>query len=417
MGHRIDIFRHTTAVINLDHLENNYRVLKSIVGDQVFFCPMVKANAYGHGDVEIALKLEQLGVQSLGLGLVEEALLLRQMGVKCDLLVFGIFDAKAVEHIIKWRLTPVISLWQQLEALEKSPFLRDGQKIPIHLKFDTGMHRLGFAVADAKKLLERLQNHSQIILQGVCTHLFKGDDAEDLHGQSFSQLAQFQEVERVFASMSAAGPIVSHALNSAGLLNFHLLRMAQKTLPHHVAPHQGVRPGLLIYGVDPMNSSSLAQALKPVMSLRSHIVRYRRLRPNETVSYGATWKAVRNSVIGVIPIGYADGYHRLLSNRAEVLVKGQRAPQVGNVCMDYIMVDVTGLMTDEEINNNIEVEVTLFGSDSQGNTLSVHELSSKAQTIPWEILTSVGERVPRTVESSHQMNATKKRDKMRREFE
>lgn len=415
MSHRIDIFRHTTAVINLDHLENNYRVLKSMVGDDVFFCPMVKANAYGHGDVEIALKLEQLGVKTLGVGLVEEGLLLRQMGVQCDLLVFGIFDAKAVEQIVKWRLTPVISLWQQIAALESSPHLGLGQKIPIHLKFDTGMHRLGFAVSDAKKLFERLQSHSRIVLQGVCTHLFKGDDAEDLHGQSFSQLAQFQEVERVFSSMShdlnSNSPVRSHALNSAGSLNFHLLRMSQKVLPHGISAHQGVRPGLLLYGIDPMSSSSLAQALKPVMSLRSHIVRYHRLRPQESVSYGATWRASRNSVIGVIPIGYADGYHRLLSNKAEVLVKGRRAPQVGNVCMDYIMVDVTGLMTDHEIENNIEVEVTLFGQDSQGNSLSVNELANKAQTIPWEILTSVGERVPRVFEGKN--TTLKKQDEAR----
>jgi len=408
MGHRFDIYRHTTAVINLDYLENNLRVLKSIVGTEAFFCPMVKANAYGHGDVEIALKLQSLGVESLGVGLIEEGLLLRQMGVTCNLLVFGIFDSKAIEQIVKWKLTPVISLWQQIEALERSPLLKDRERMPIHLKFDTGMHRLGFNVSDAQKLFDRLSKHPQLRVEGICTHLFKGDDAEDLHGQSFSQLAQFQEVEKVFARLD----VISHSLNSAGTLNFHLLRTAQRALPHSISNSQGVRPGLLLYGLDPMNSSALSQSLKPVMSLRSHIVRYHRLRMGETVSYSATWKASRNSVVGVIPIGYADGYHRLLSNKAEVLVKGRRVPQIGNVCMDYIMVDVTGLMTEEEINNNIEVEVTLFGEDSMGNCLSANELAVKAQTIPWEILTSVGERVPR-VFTEYNGSLMKRRDEAR----
>jgi alanine racemase len=395
MAHRLEIFRHTTAVIHLNHLEQNYLSLKAMVGDQVFFCPMVKANAYGHGDIEIALKLEALGVKTLGVGLIEEAILLRDSGVRCELLVFGIFDAKAVGEVVRWNMTPVVSVWQQIEALEQSRHLKLGQKIPIHLKFDTGMHRLGFSVAEASRLLERLDNHPCLQLKGICTHLYKGDDAEDLHGDSFSQLIQFQEIQKLFAHLQ----LQHHTLNSAGTLNFHLLRKKGQVLPSGIQAHQGIRPGLLIYGIDPLSSSLTAEfPLKPVMSLRSHIVRYHRLRVGESVSYGATWKATRNSVIGVIPIGYADGYHRLLSNRAEVLVKGVRASQVGNVCMDFIMVDVTGLMTDHEIDNNLEVEVTLFGYDSRGQLLSASELATKAQTIPWEILTSVGERVPRVIQ-------------------
>lgn len=390
MATRNDIFRHTSAVIHLDHLAHNFRILRQFHGESNFFCPMVKANGYGHGDVEVARCLEREGAQHLGVGLVEEGLLLRQMGVRCELLVFGIFDRRAAEEVLKWNLTPVISVWNQIEVLEALP-VNGNQRIAVHVKFDTGMHRLGFSFEDAQKVFEKLSRHPKIEVKGICTHLFKGEDAYDLNGQSIQQLQKFAVIENIFAPLKP----VSHSLNSAGILNLHRLRQEQVTLPHGIQKNQGARPGLLIYGLSAMPDTPAELALKPVMSLRSHIVRFHRLQKGEIVSYGATWTAARESVIGVIPIGYADGYHRLLSNKAEVLVKGQRVPLIGTVCMDYIMVDVTGVVSDQEVNFNREVEATLFGYDSLGNLLLASELSAKSQTIPWEILTSIGERVPR----------------------
>lgn len=390
MATRNDIFRHTSAVIHLDHLAHNFRILRAFHGESKFFCPMVKANGYGHGDVEVARCLEKEGAQQLGVGLVEEGLLLRQMGVHCELLVFGIFDRRAAEEIVKWKLTPVISVWSQIDALEALPHL-GSVRIPVHIKFDTGMHRLGFSLEDAQKVFDRLSKHSKLEVKGICTHLFKGEDAHDLNGQSIRQLQKFSIVEGIFSPLK----VVSHTLNSAGILNLHRLRQEGVTLPHGVSSIQGARPGLLIYGLSAMEDTPVELTLKPVMSLRSHIVRFHRLQKGETVSYGGTWASPRESIIGVIPIGYADGYHRVLSNKAEALVKGQRVPLIGTVCMDYVMVDVTGLVTDQEVNFNREVEATLFGYDSSGNLLKASELSTKAQTIPWEILTSIGERVPR----------------------
>jgi alanine racemase len=361
---------------------------------------MVKANGYGHGDVEVALRLEREGATHLGVGLIEEGLLLRQMGVRCQLLVFGIFDRRAAEEIVKWRLTPVISVWSQIEALENVRFHDMSQKIPIHIKFDTGMHRLGFPVDEAQELMDHLVSHQKLEVQGICTHLFKGDDAYDLNGSSFQQLRSFSEVERIFSPMG----VVSHTLNSAGILNFHRLKESHtEPMPSAISPEQGARPGLLIYGIGPMDYVPVQLNLKSVMSLRSHIVRYHRLNAGDSVSYGATWRAKGSAVIGVIPIGYADGYHRLLSNKSEVLIKGKRVSLVGTVCMDYVMVDVTGVVTDHEIESNIEIEATMFGYDSEGNHLGVQELASKAQTIPWEILTGVGERVPRIFDSQNDL--------------
>lgn len=374
-------YRHTSAIIHLDHLKHNLQTLRALVGPKVFFCPMVKANAYGHGDIEVARCLEKNGVTTLGVGLVEEGLLLRENGIKTELLVFGVFGTDAVEEVLQKKLTPVLSTWDQLHSLEKIT-----QPLNVHLKFDTGMHRLGFSMSDADKLASYFQTHKKLQLKGLLTHLYKAEDADQFEGASFEQLKKFKTIEQKFSTFSP----LTHTLNSAGLLHFS--QHKNKKLPHDISTEQGVRPGLLIYGVSPLTQGP---QIKPVMSLRSHIVRYHHLAAGESVSYGGTWKASTASIVGVVPMGYADGYHRRLSNHGELLFRGRKVPVIGNVCMDYLMVDLTKALAQQNSENLGEEEVTLFGYDSQGHLLDASEVAVKAQTIPWEILTSVGERVPR----------------------
>ncbi len=383
-------FRPTRAVIHLEHLAHNIRELRKAVGSQVFFCPMVKANGYGHGDIDIALRLDKEGVRHLGVGLIEEGKLLRENGIKADLLFFGTFDERGVKTLVENNLIPVLSTWDQIHALEN--FLSaSNEPYPVHVKFDTGMHRLGFSLGDLQPLVAHFSNsrgkNTKLKLCGILTHLHSGEDAGDLRGQSFEQLRLFQIVEKVFAHFKP----VSHTLNSAGLLNF--LAHQTKVLPHDISSTQGVRPGLAIYGLAPQAPTKFQ--LKPVMSLRSETVKYHLVKKGEGVSYNQTWTAPQDSVIAVIPIGYADGYHRLLSNKAEVLFRGARVPLVGNVCMDYLMIDITKTLKNEIAQSLKPEAVTLFGQDSFGNEISALELAQKAQTISWEILTSVGERVPR----------------------
>ncbi len=395
MGYRLDQFRATKAVIHLENLAHNLKQLRSFLGPNDFFCPMVKANGYGHGDVEIALRLEAEGVQYLGVGLIEEGILLRQMGSKAQLLFFGIFDEKGAKALIQHQIIPVLSTWEQVFAIEAHA----PKDFLVHLKFDTGMHRLGFALSEISKLKDHFKN-SKLKLHGYMTHLHTGEDASDFNGQSFQQLTKFQEVEKAF---SAPG-VYSHTLNSAGFLNF--LKLRGQTLPSQISPQQGVRPGLALYGLSPILTTDLN--LKPAMSLRSETIKYHQISAGEGVSYNATWKAKRNSIIATIPIGYADGYHRALSNKAEVLYRGKRAPLVGNVCMDYIMIDVTDIVQGEAFESLKSESVTLFGFDEQGNELSAIELGKKAGTISWEILTSVGERVPRVVDGKSYSRQTSK---------
>jgi alanine racemase len=402
----MNTYRPTLAYIHLNHLEHNYRQLRLAVGENTFFCPMVKANAYGHGDVEIAMKLQELGVSVMGVGLLEEGVLLRQMGIQCEILVFGSFPEEGVKEILRHQFTPVLTLWEQVELLEKkAPY-----PIKVHLKFDTGMHRLGFDWKEADQLFQHFnQIKSKLRVAGICTHLHSAEDASESSGKSYEQLRRFQEVEKAFAKMTP----ISHTLNSAGMLNFiQMQREGRAGLPG-ISINQGVRPGLALYGYSPLKFDLIGLDLKPVMSLRSQVIRFHQLQLGEGVSYGHTWRAGRESVVGVVPIGYADGVHRILSNRGVVLFSGRRVPIIGNVCMDYLMIDVTDVVGKQNIEQFHQAEVTFFGYDNNGNFLPASEVASVAQTITWEVLTSIGERVPRIIVESAQDSQTKKNKEVR----
>lgn len=381
------MFRRTYAEINLDHLKENIQAIQKALPDVPFLCPMVKANAYGHGDVPLALYLENLNVKHVGVCLIEEGLLLRQHGVKAEILVFRGFDREGAEKIITEKMTPVVSSWEQLDYLEEVATSAVG----IHLKFDTGMNRLGFKTSEAQKLFDRLWQNKKIRLKALVTHLFDGEDAMKTDGRSARQLREFHEVGKVFKPFN----IFLHALNSAGILSLMQMKQSGPIAKDHplVLENWGLRPGLMMYGYNPVADAKVN--LKPVMSLKSHASTYRFLQPGEMVSYGGRWTAPRKTIIAVVPIGYADGYHRILSNQADVLFAGQRAPIRGSICMDYLMIDVTDIVGDQSLDAFKEAEVVFFGQSAHGAFLSAEELAGKAQTITWEMLTSVGERVPR----------------------
>lgn len=383
----MEMYRRTFAEINLDHLQHNIQVLQRSFPQVPFLCPMVKANAYGHGDVQLARFLETLGIRHLGVCLIEEGLLLRNFGVKAEILVFRGFDREGAEKILQYNMTPVVTSWEQIDYLEAAAT----GPVGIHLKFDTGMNRLGFRPEEAQKLFDRLWQNKKIRLKALVTHLFNGEDAMDPQGFSATQLRALHKVSELFKPFN----IFCHALNSAGILSAMLLRDQGASADHPMfLQNWGLRPGLLIYGYNPLVQKNFGD-LKPVMSLKSHVATYRHLRSGETVSYGGTWKAPRESVIAVVPIGYADGYHRILSNQSSVLFAGQRVPLVGNICMDYLMLDVTDVVQGRDLKKFKDQEVTLFGYGSDGTFLSPEELAAQARTITWEMLTSVGERVPR----------------------
>jgi len=380
------MYRRTYAEINLDHIAHNFETLRKAFPQSSFICPMVKANAYGHGDVAVALCLEKVGAKHMGVCLIEEGLKLRQAGVTADILVFRGFDREGAEVMIQNQLTPVVSTWDQFEALQSVAT----KPVQIHLKFNTGMNRLGFPVEDAQALFEACWQNTKVRVQGILTHLHSGEDAFDPGGESAEQLAR---LEKVFELFKPLNPVV-HSLNSAGILNSVLVR-SQNNPQHPLSRiNWGLRPGLMMYGYNPLVPQDVLP-IKTVMTLRSVTSDYRKVAAGDVVSYGGTWTASKASVVAVVPIGYADGYHRILSNKSQVLFAGQRVPVVGKVCMDFIMIDVTEVVKNKNLKEIGEQEVILFGHDSQGNALSANEVAKHAQTVSWEILTSVGERVPR----------------------
>lgn len=371
------LHRLTYAEVDLSKLERNFHALQALLPPGGFCCPMVKANAYGHGDIEVATHLELAGAKHLGVGLVEEGVRLREAGVKLPLLMYGIFEEFSTEAILESKLTPVISQWAGLEILDRR--VKSGP-MQIHLKFNTGMNRLGFDVEQAPKLREWLGGRKKFVLEGIATHLLRGEDAGSSDGDSEAQLSRFQTALDAFRGIQ----IYAHALNSSAAITLHARRGTVDF---------GMRPGIALYGITPPSGDIPKVTFEPALSFRSHVVMTHRLKVGEMVSYNGIWKAQRPSLVGVVPVGYADGFQRSFSNNGEVLCRGRRAPVAGTVCMDYFMIDLTDV---EAATGEIGCgeEIVLIG-EQQGAVIGADELARRASTIPYEIFTRISERVPR----------------------
>jgi alanine racemase len=369
----VEIFRKTWAEIHVSNLQNNLELIRNSFPADTFLCPMIKANGYGHGDAKLAELYQSWNVKTLGVCLIEEGVLIRRLGIEIPILVFRGFDREGARALKKFNLTPVVSTMEQLQILSE---LNEPQI--LHLKFDTGMNRLGLNSEQANQALEILKHNQQLRLGGVLTHLFQSEDGLEINSLSRQQINKFYEITQFFAEMTDT----FHVLNSGGVI----CRMKSQD-PIYQARNWGLRPGLMLYGYNPVANVNLD--LKPALTLKSHTSVIRNISKGEGVSYNHTWIAEKDSRIAVVPIGYADGWHRILSNKSQVLWNGEKAPIVGNICMDYLMVDVT----DHKVLP--ENEVVFFGQSRTGAAISALDVAQLAQTIPWEILTSVGERVPR----------------------
>ncbi len=393
MSESAEMFRRTYAEINLDHLISNWSEICSVANDDRFICPMVKANGYGHGDIQIALALEKAGAESIGVCLIEEGLLLRAAGLQCEILVFRGFDKQGAEKILEYQMTPVVSTWEQLAYLEAVA----DEPVKVHLKFNTGMNRIGFEVDQSEKLRDYFKKTKKLKLKALLTHFALGEDAHLSNGFSFHQTLQFEKAIDFFSGFD----LHYHMLNSGGIASLAKIKNENKNVTdHYLAKRKwGFRPGLMLYGYQPSAEFSETK-IKPVMTLKSVVNNVRSIDVGESVSYGCTWKAKRRSQIAVVPIGYADGIHRLVSNRAHALIAGNLAPIVGRICMDFLMLDVTDIVKKETGTQWVEEEVVLFGYDDKNQLLPANQLAENSNTIVWETLTSVGERVPRHFKGS-----------------
>lgn len=368
------LIRPTRAEVNLDALRSNFEAVKQAAGGAQLLA-VVKANAYGHGGVTVAKALEAWGVDMLGVALVEEAIELRHVGVRAPILVLGGNYEGGYSHIVEYDLVPSVFRRDHYEKLSKAAE-EAGKSVKIHLKIDTGMGRLGVYWEEVDEFLEATQQFHGIKLDGILTQLATADVQD-------SPLMQSQ-MNRFLSALTSVrqhghNPRFRHLSNSAAVSKFFHPEINL------------VRPGLVLYGLAPAPWFSEQTKLRPVLSWKTGVTRVQRLPQGATVSYGATWTAHRNSIIATLPVGYADGYRRSYSNRADVLVRGQRARVVGRVCMDMTMVDVTDIP-------GVQVgdEVVLIG-EQLGNLISADELATLADTISYEVVCGIGARVARRV--------------------
>lgn len=368
--------RPTRAEIDLGALEQNYRAVRRWApGLEVL--AMVKANAYGHGAPAVAHQLEEAGVRLLGVALVEEGLELRNAGVRAPILVMGGSYQGGYEVMVERGLTATVFREDQVDALAAAA-RRAGRTVAAHLKVDTGMGRLGASMDELPGVLDRLRRHPEIRLEGLASH-FASADVEGAP-QTRAQLERW-EVARGAVEAAGFRPELRHLSNSSALLG---LPEARRGDLFNLA-----RPGLALYGLSPAPWLEDRAALSPVLSWKTGIVHLKEIPAGASISYGATWTAPRPSRIATLPVGYADGYWRAYSNRAQVLVRGRRAPVVGRVCMDMCMVDVTDVP-----GAAVGDEVVLIGRQ-EGEAISASELAKIAGTIHYEVLCGVGARVPR----------------------
>ena len=370
--------RPTRAEIDLGALTRNLETLHT-AAPGVDVLAVVKADAYGHGAVPISRALEAAGVRFLGVALVEEGLVLRQAGLKSDILVLGGAYDGGWEAMVEHQMIPVVFRPEHMTALDAAAGAR-GTTARAHLKVDTGMGRLGVLPADVPAFLEAARGSRRISLEGLCSHFANADLADA--ALTAQQVIRFRTA---LGQMRAAGFEARwrHLSNSAGLL---ALPEARDGMEMNLA-----RPGLALYGLQPAPWLRPPRVLEPVLSWKTAVVHLKTVPTGTPISYGSTWTAPRPSRIATLPVGYADGWSRLLSNRGAVLVRGTRAPIVGRVCMDLCMVDVTDLPAVE-----VGDEVVLIGRQG-AETQDAHQLAALQSTIAYDVLCAIGARVPRVV--------------------
>jgi len=367
--------------IDLDAIAHNLAEVRRVVGPSVAVCGVVKADAYGHGAVPVARRLEHAGIDRLAVASLDEAAELRRAGIAAPLLVFGgVRPHRAREATA---LGVAITVWSEHGVRELGEALGASARLAVHLKVDTGMHRIGAdAAPDALAAIARALAEGPFEIEGVMSHLACAD--EPGHASVGAQIDAFERALQALGDLGVR-PRVRHLANSAGALADPRARFDM------------VRVGLLLYGCNPSPALGGALALRPAMSLRSRIAQLKTIPAGDHVGYGFTFRAARTTRIAVLPVGYSAGYPRALSNRAEVLVRGRRAPVVGTVSMDHVTVDVT------EVPDVAEGDrVTLWGDDGDGACIDVMELGARAGTIGYELLTCVSQRTPRIYEQRDQ---------------
>jgi len=385
MDHIAD--RRTWVSIDLDAVAENVKIINKILDGKSKIMAIVKADAYGHGATFVARELADCGVDFFGVSSIDEAMQLRENGISQNILILGYTNPaeENIKKLIKYDIIQMVFDSDYVKTISKIAGIYN-KSIKIHIKIDTGMNRIGFRYTSKNKdqdivaKIKEIKNLDHIICEGICTHFALADEKKSNFTKEqfdlFQELIDILEKENIYFD-------IKHAANSGATINFKNTHLDY------------VRPGLILYGLYP--SKSMAAECKniglaPAMQLKTIISQIHEVKKGETVSYGRTYIAGEKDIIAAtLPIGYADGFSRLLSNSASVIVNGRQVPVIGRVCMDQTMIDVTNC-------ENVKAGdiVTVFGYDEKsGEHITVDHVADMMETINYEVVCLIGKRVPR----------------------
>ncbi len=367
-----EVVRPTYAEINLDRLTANYRAIAKFVAPAQMM-PILKANAYGHGLIQVARHVVELGAPYLGVAVLEEGILLREAGIKTPILVLGGIIGNQVPIFLKHDLTITASSVEKLQQIEDAA-KTIGVRAKVHLKIDTGMERLGVHYYSAETLLEAALTCQHCHVEGIFSHFANADSASLI--SAHEQLRRFNRVLDFYEKRGVERPFIRHMANSGAILQ----------LPE--SHFDLVRAGILLYGVYPSEGASRTIKVQPALAWKSRVVYFKVVQPDHPVSYGSTWQSDHMVRVVTIPVGYGDGYFRSMSGKAQVIIRGKKYPVIGRICMDQAMANIEW----ETAYNDDEV---ILVGQSGDEIIRVEDLAEWAGTIPYEILTNINTRVPR----------------------
>jgi alanine racemase len=379
-----DFYRPTWIEVSLDALESNWNELRKFLPDDMHMMAVVKADAYGHGAVQVAEQVIEQGADYIGVAFLDEALDLRKDGITAPILVLGYTAPESIQVAIEHDITLTAFSHDLLSALQNQALAEDDKQLKVHVKIDSGMGRVGLhQKEDAIAYIEEMMKLPNVLLEGVFTHYATADEADKTY--ITKQYHKFEEIISHFKKQGIEFPYI-HAGNSATAIDTPELS------------YNMVRIGIAMYGMYPSGEVKMDEVhLKPVLSIKSKIVMLKTLPPNSGISYGIRYHTKGDERIATLPIGYADGYSRLLNGKGEALVHGKRVPIVGTICMDQCMIQVDNVK-DAQVGD----EVVLLGTQGT-DSITAEEIADKLGTINYEIVCMLSHRVPRVYVKKHKV--------------
>lgn len=369
------------AEVDLDAIRGNICEIRRHVDKKTKILGVVKADAYGHGVLEVSKTLIENGADELGVAFIDEAVQLRRFGIDKPILILGHTPLECAKELVEDEIMPSV-FHEELAMAVSEEAVRQGKIAKIHIKIDTGMTRVGFRYNNTKEIRQetveaicRISRLPGIAIDGIFTHFASADEADESYTRY--QFGQFCDLIRELEKIGIQIP-TKHVCNSAGTIMFPEMHLDM------------VRPGIILYGLYPSEEVDKTKLkLMPAMQLKASITNVKEVEEGTPVSYGRTYYTKKKTKIATIPIGYADGFSRLLSDRAEVIVRGQKSPVIGTICMDQCMVDVSSVNT-----VSVGDEIILFGTDG-ALSIPAERIAKQMGTIPYEILCVIGKRIPR----------------------